>query len=125
MFLRLSMYLKMSIYLLSTVKLPDEKAQLNRLKKFQTEVPEKLENAWTRCKKVGIIDSHPGIYRDKTMVNKLMYIRFSGLQLVVETLGHLINQLTKSIKVSKNRLRKLYYEILGTSVINSPLSPSS
>lgn len=34
------------------VKLPDEKAQLNRLKKFQTEVPEKLENAWTRCKKV-------------------------------------------------------------------------
>ena len=35
-----------------SVKLPDEKGQLNRLKKFQTEVPEKLENAWMRCKKV-------------------------------------------------------------------------
>ena len=35
-----------------SVKLPDEKTQLNRLKKFQNEVPDKLDNAWTRCKKV-------------------------------------------------------------------------
>ena len=74
--------------------------------------------------------------RDKTMANKLMYILnddaqnylFCRLLLVVEKLGQLYkptNQIqSKVLKVVK-RIRKLYYKTLGTSTINSQMSPPS
>ena len=59
------------------------------------------------------------------MTDKLMYIPddytqnypFCILQLVVETFGH--------PTYSVNNLEKRYYKTLGTSVINSPVSPPS
>ena len=44
---------------------------------------------------------------------------FCRLELVVETNQNLL----KSPKLVSQRIRKRYYKILGTSVINSPLSP--
>ena len=63
------------------------------------------------------------------MADKLMYIPnidtqnypYCRLQLVVETLN-LLNQVHKLLS---QRIRELYYNTLGTIVINSPLSPLS
>ena len=49
-----------------------------------------------------------GILRDKTMVNKLMYN------------DDTIQNLIKSPKWLRHRIRKRYYKTLGTSVIKSP-----
>ena len=74
------------------------------------------------------------IYRDKIMVDKLMYIPndyaqnypFFRLKLVVETFEHStklpINQ-NQSPKSLSQRIRKRYDKTLGTSVMNSPLPP--
>ena len=64
------------------------------------------------------------------MAYKLMHIpyddyTFCKFKIVVETFGHSTlwtNQL-KSPKLLSQRIRKLYYKTLGTSVINNPLSP--
>ena len=73
---------------------------------------------------------------DKTMAYKLLNIPNDDtqnypscrLQFVVGTFGHLTkptNQnLLKTPKMLSQRLRKDYQNHLGTSVINSPLSPS-
>ena len=73
------------------------------------------------------------------MADKLMYIPiddsknfpFSKLQLVVKMFEHSTERINKS-KFNKSprfflsqRLRKHYYNTLGTSVINSSLSPNS
>ena len=71
------------------------------------------------------------------MADKLMYVPnddtqnypFSRLLWVVETFGHStkLNKLIviqyKSPRLLSQRLRKRYYKTLGTSVINSKMSP--
>ena len=68
------------------------------------------------------------------MAEKLMYLKvphdytqnypFCRLQLVIETFGHSNNE--KSVKVIvKSIYKKRLYKTLGTSEINSPLSPLS
>ena len=71
------------------------------------------------------------------MSDKLMYIpnddtknSFCTLKLMVETFEHSTYKSTnhnslKSPKMLSQRKRKLYYKTLGTSVINSSLSPLS
>ena len=82
-----------------------------------------------------------GIERDKTMADKLMYIPndvtqnypFCRLQLVIDMFGHLtINEIKILIKIQlksprllSQRIRKRYYKTLVTSVIYSPIFPSS
>ena len=71
------------------------------------------------------------------MADKMLYIPnddkqnapFCRLQLIVQTFGHSINKPANqnSIKIPKllgQRIRK-HYKTLGTSVINSPMSPAS
>ncbi len=69
-----------------------------------------------------------GIYSDKTIADKLMYIpndytqyyTFCILQLMVETFGHSTNQKSFKVpKVVKPANTKHYYKTLGTSVINT------
>ena len=66
------------------------------------------------------------------MADKLMYISndntqnypFCRVKLVVETLEQSTNHNSlKSPKLLSQRIKKLYYKTLGTSAINSPLSP--
>ena len=69
-----------------------------------------------------------GIERGKTMADKLMNISnydtqnypFYRLQLLVigYTLNLMNQQIKKSLKLSSQRIRKRYYETLGTIVIN-------
>ena len=74
---------------------------------------------------------------DLSLADKLMYIPndvtqnypFCRLRLVVETFEHStkwINQLkfNKVPKIVKPMNTKRYYQTLGTSVINSPMSPT-
>ena len=77
----------------------------------------------------------PGIYRDKTMANKLMWISnddtqkypFCRLQFVVETFGHSTlwtnqSKFTEVPKVIKPTIKKTCHKTLGTIVRNSQLS---
>ena len=69
------------------------------------------------------------------MANKLFYVPsddtlnypFCKLKLVVERLDTQLNETTNqnSPKLFSQRVRKLYYETLGTSIINSLMSPPS
>ncbi len=67
------------------------------------------------------------------MDEKFMYIpnddkqnySFCRLQLLIETFGHSIKIQCKSLKLLSQKINKLYYKNLGTSVMKSPLSPPS
>ena len=59
---------------------------------------------------------------DKTMADKLIYIPNND----TKKLRFSVNQNSqRSPKLLSERIRKHYYKTLGTSVINSPLSPLS
>ena len=68
-----------------------------------------------------------------TMANKLTCIPldntqnypFCKLHLVVETFGHLINQLPMSPKLLNQQIIKRYYKTFGISVIKSLMSSPS
>ena len=72
------------------------------------------------------------------MADKLMYIpnddtqnySLRRLQLMVEMFKHILNESTnqnsvKAAKLVSQRIGKRYCKTLGTSVINSPMSPPS
>ena len=71
-----------------------------------------------------------GILRDKTIADKLMYIPNDDIQnypffriLLVAQLNIPTNQNSNSQIVFKQRIKQRYYKTLGTSAINSPISP--
>ena len=76
----------------------------------------------------------PGIYRDKTMANKLLYIHnydiqnypFCKLKLGFRTFEYFMNQpIKKSAKLLRQQIRKRYCKTLGTSVIKKAHCPPS
>ena len=81
---------------------------------------------------------YSGIYRNKTMDNKLMYIpnddtlnysfcrlRISGWNVWTQILMNQPIKIQYSSKLLRQRIRKHYYKNLGTSVINISMALSS